>query len=122
MKYLSDFKSYLSVKKRWVIFIGYILMISNLYFSYGFTLLIPQEMGIDNPYLNGVLIGLADICGFTIVYFFIDKYSRKAFHKFHLLNMILYSIILFFLQLILSENSQSLKILESIFSGKINQF
>jgi hypothetical protein len=26
------------------------------------------------------------------------------------------------LQLILSENSQSLKILESIFSGKINQF
>ena len=94
-------------------------MISNLYFGYGFALLIPQEMGIDNPYLNGVLIGLADICGFTIVYFFIEKYPRKAFHKFHLLVIIFCSAILLIISLLFDKSQIYVKILESSFSGII---
>lgn len=96
---------------------GYILLISNLYFGYGFALLIPQEMGIDNPYINGVLLGVADLIGFTIVLFFIDKFPRNWFHRVHVFIIIISSILLFIICLLFKRSSNNIKIFETIFSG-----
>lgn len=79
-------------------------------------------MGINNPYLNGVLIGLADLVGFTFVYFYINHFSRKFFHRLHLFTIIISVAMLFFAGLIFGRKSLFAKILETIFSGRFISF
>ena len=93
-------------------------MISNIYFGYGFALLIPQEMGIDNPYVNGMLIGIADLIGFTIVFFFIEKFSRKSFNLFTVMAIIVCSAFLLLIGFVFNRHSSAVKNMETILSGK----
>jgi uncharacterized membrane protein YvlD (DUF360 family) len=119
-EYLSEFKVYIVENKKIFPLIGFILMIVNLYFGYGFALLIPQEMGLDNPYVNGILIGIADLVGFTIVFCFIETFSRNFFHRLHIYTVICCSIILALIGIFFSEKTSFSKTSETIFSGIIN--
>ena len=100
-----------------MILIGYILLISNLYFGYAFAMLIPQEMGIENPYLNGSLLGVADILGYTFVICTIQKFTRKFYHYFHVFGIIILCLILLLLGFINKDGKGILKIIETILSG-----
>ena len=53
------------------------VVMGNLYITYGLTLLIPQKLGIDNIYINGVLLGASEMAGYLIITFIAHKTRRK---------------------------------------------
>lgn len=116
-EHFKDFVTYIKEDRRWLVLIGYVFMISNLYFGYGFAILIPQQMGIDNAYLNGVLIGVADLVGFLVVFAFINRFPRKAFHRFHIWGMIVCAGVLLVIGLMFDKSNEFIKILDTLLSG-----
>lgn len=117
-EHFKNFVAYIRQDRKWLVLIGYVLMVSNLYFGYGFAILIPQQMGIDNAYLNGVLIGVADLIGFSLVVAFIDRFPRKLFHSFHIWVMIACSGALLLIGLMFEKSQEWVKVLNTVLSGR----
>lgn len=117
---MKEFFDYIKQDRQWAVLVGYILMITNLYFGYGFAILTFQQMGIDNAYVNGILVCVADLTGFLIVFFLIEKFSRRAFHAFHIFGIILCSVLLYLIGIMCDKNNANVKVINTLLSSKIN--
>ena len=53
------------------------IIMGTLYAEYGISLMINQKLGIDNIYLNGILLGVFESIGYTLIYFYADKLGRR---------------------------------------------
>ena len=69
----------------------------NLYWVQGMTVFLPEMMGFQSVYLNNFLLSLADLVGISIMIFFLNNTRRKTLNKFHLIVILISSIILFIL-------------------------
>ena len=58
--------------------LGFIIVIANVYVVEGILFLIPQEMGIDNIYLNGSLLGMIDLVTYATLISVVHKMKRRA--------------------------------------------
>ena len=117
LSYLRSIRSFFAQKQQLISLVGYIVLIGNIYFGYGLTLLIPQEMGLKNIYLNGTLIGFADIMGYAFLAFTIKYFSRKFFHYFHVLGIIICCSFLFLVGILFDRSSFSVKLFETLISS-----
>lgn len=55
----------------------YVIIVCNLCFLDTLLSLIPQQMGIDNPYLNGAFLGACDIAGYLILTLIAHRTKRR---------------------------------------------
>lgn len=69
------------------------IVIANLYIVEGILVLIPQEMGIDNIYLNGTLLGISEIFAYLALVFVAYKIKRRFLNVSICLIIILISLI-----------------------------
>lgn len=69
--------------KRLIFFSG---VLGNIYIGNGLTLIIPAKLGLDNIYLNGALLGLAETLGYLIVYPIAHKLKRRKLILFYILS------------------------------------
>ena len=93
------------------------LLIGNIYFGYAFAMLIPQKMGIENPYINGCLIGLADILAFGFVSCTINKVSRRFYHNVQVVGILVVTGLLLSFWVFRVEKTLAIGVIESLLSG-----
>ena len=101
---------------------AYSLLLGNMYFGFGLAVLIPQQMGLHNPYVNGVLIGISNIVAHIFMLFTFHLFTRKFYHYFHISGMVFLSIILMILSLKFDSNNFTANVLESVLSGIFKPF
>lgn len=77
----TAFDPFISKQKIIMQIIFYIIIISNLCVLEGILTLIPQEMGIDNIYLNGVLLSIIDFVSYISLVFLVHKIKRRKYNK-----------------------------------------
>ena len=92
-------------------------MIGNIYFGYAFAMLIPQHMGIDSPYINGCLVGLADIVAFGFVSCTIHKVSRRFYHNVQVVGIVIVSALLLSIWVFKIQHTLAVRVIESLLSG-----
>jgi hypothetical protein len=49
----------------------------GLYAEYGICIFINQKIGIDNIFLNGSLLGIVEVCGYVLIFFFANRVGRR---------------------------------------------
>ena len=93
------------------------IVLINIYIGYGMTLLVPESMGIDNIYLNGVLLGLSELVGYSTVIIFAHKIPRRKLNILNSASLIFFSGVLYSLRAFDIFFSPAVrKVLESIIS------
>jgi len=95
----------------------------NIYIGYGLSLLIPATLGIDNIYLNGILLGVSETFGYMIVTFNAYRIPRKFLNILNSSSTILFSLVLVYLSHFDTQLSVFLKqILQTAISVMIKLF
>lgn len=57
--------------------VGVSLVMGGLYAEYGICIFINQKIGIDNIFLNGSLLGLVEVFGYILIFYFANKLGRR---------------------------------------------
>lgn len=96
-KHSVSIKQHFSNCKNILKLIAYVFLVMNLYWVQGMTVFLPEMMGFQSVYLNNFLLSLADLVGISIMIFFLNNTRRKTLNKFHLIVILISSIILFIL-------------------------
>ena len=92
------------------------VLMGNLYITYGLTLLIPQKLGIDNIYINGILLGASEMFGYLIITFVAHKTKRKKLNLVVAIATIVVAALLMAIKELGYKENKYGKILESAFS------
>jgi MFS family permease len=89
----------------------------NIYIGYNMSVLTPASMGIDNIYLNGILLGISEIVGYLMIITIAHKTPRRTLNIFNSASMIGFSFILLYISHFDSLLSESVKrIIETLIS------
>lgn len=99
--------------------IAYIFLVSNLYWTMGLTVFLPEIIGFKSLYLNMFYLALADFIGIIIMSIFINTTRRKVLNFYHLISNILACIILIVLHQPQYQELKINKVLDIILSCKI---
>jgi hypothetical protein len=92
------------------------LLIINLYIGYGISMISVANIGIDNIYLNGMLLGLSEVLGYLIITFKAHRIRRRVLNIGTCAFMILISIILVIVNKGFSSDSKMVKVIETMLS------
>lgn len=89
------------------------LVVGNLYVSEGLLALIPQEMGIDNIYLNRVCLGLAEVGAYLTLVFVSYKIKRRLLNIMICITVVIISLSVLTIALLDDRDTDCGKLLES---------
>ena len=92
------------------------LIVANLYISDGILTLIPQEMGIDNIYLNGALLSFSEMAGYLSLVFVAHKIKRRLLNIIICLSIITISLVAFLIAMLDARTTITGKLMESSLS------
>ena len=121
VKKKDDEESGLSVK--WVLKItAYSVVLMNIYVEYGLSLLIPAEIGLDNIYLDSILMALFEGIGYLTITFYAHKIARRKLNLTYIYSCIMVSFLLFLIQLVGLRGNIIGKLLETLLSVLIKMF
>ena len=92
-------------------------MFGNMAFGFALASLIPQKMGLHNPYVNGIMIGLSNIVAHIFMLLTFHIFSRKCYHYLHISGILTFSTVVLVLSLTYRPHNFTVDIFESILSG-----
>lgn len=95
-------------KPNFKILVNLTIVMIVIFNLYGITLLINQEMGFDNPYMNGMLLGVSEITGNVLCFLLVDKLGRRTVNKMTNISLVLFSLIILAASLMLPKAKESL--------------
>ena len=78
--------------------IFYTIVLANIYLGYGLSLLIPGKLGIDNIYINGILMGGSEMLGYILSCFNAHRIKRKTLNILYVVNTFVISGLLLSIQ------------------------
>ena len=112
-------------KSNIVIFCHFVVILIYLEIGWGFSLIINQDMGIENVFLNGIFIHFIQALSYYSCMTFLKKATRKAINIQMNLVVIIFSFLLLILNIVSKIESKQTKkqITLRIFNtSKANQF
>jgi OCT family organic cation transporter-like MFS transporter 4/5 len=99
------------------------IIFTNIYIGYGLSLLIPATLGIDNIYLNGILLGISETIGYLVITFNAHRTPRKLLNIVNSSSTIILSLTLLYLSHYDTLLSLELKkVLQTVISVVIKLF
>ncbi len=80
--------------------IGVIVITGNIYVGYSLSLLIPQKLGLQNIYINGIFLGISEIIGYFIVIPIASIVKRRQLNFWCSFAVVILNLVLLFLEFI----------------------
>lgn len=111
---------YFSKPKNSLKLLAYCALVMNLYWVMGLTVFLPEKMGFQSLYLNNFLLALADLVGVSLMALFLNSTSRASLNSFHLLLILICSVVLLLLHTSPVKSVGMVKSIDLILSCKTN--
>lgn len=90
------------------------VIIFNIYFIFGLTLIIPGELGIDNIYLNAIMLSLSEVVGYFLISLRAHKTKRKALNLYLCYICVSIGILFLFIRMLGVRRLDFFRIIESL--------
>lgn len=96
-------------KKHLLTLVAVSIVMGGLYAEYGVCIFINQKIGIDNIFLNGTLLGVVEVFGYVLIYFFANRVGRRQINIYSNLYKLVCSLTLVVMDSIHNEMYHGLK-------------
>ena len=93
----------------------FIIFMISIYMTYGLSLIIPAELGIDNIYLNGILMTASEMIAYTVTSLRAHQIKRRSLNIYITIITICISAILLMIKIIDQRKNPYYKVTESFF-------